>query len=130
MMTRAQWRDFVRSRPVRTAMFMTGLLLIILSPLVGAIPGPGGVFVFAAGLTLALRNSDWAKRQYVRFKRWQPKAGGWADWGLRRRSARRREVLRKQRQGEEADTPPTGLPADRQIEATAENCTDRQGRAN
>ena len=98
MMTREQWREFVRSKPVRTALFMTGLLLLILSPLAGAIPGPGGIFVFAAGLTLALKNSDWAKRQYVRFKSWQPKAGRWADWGLRRRSARRREALRKERQ--------------------------------
>ena len=138
MMTREQWRDFVHSRPVRTTLFMAGLLLILLSPLVGAIPGPGGVFVFAAGLTLALRNSDWAKRQYVRFKRWQPKAGGWADWGLRRRSARRREVLRKQRQGEEAALPSADLPADRPVDAMGpdppvappEKWSDREGRAN
>ena len=138
MMTREQWRDFVRSRPVRTALFMTGLLLIILSPLVGAIPGPGGVFVFAAGLTLTLKNSDWAKRRYVRFKRWQPKAGGWADWGLRRRSARRREVLRKQRQGEEAALPPADLSTDGPVDAMVpdppvgppDKWTDREGRAN
>jgi hypothetical protein len=138
MMTREQWRDFVRSRPVRTALFMAGLLLILLSPLVGAIPGPGGVFVFAAGLTLTLRNSDWAKRQYVRFKRWQPKAGGWADWGLRRRSARRREVLRKQRQGEEAALPPAGPSTDTPVEAMVpdrpagppEKWSDSEGRAN
>ena len=30
-----------------------------------------------------------------RFKRWQPKAGRWIDWGLRRPSARRREAIRK-----------------------------------
>jgi hypothetical protein len=137
MMTREQWRGFVRSRPVRTALFMTGLLLIIVSPVVGALPGPGGIFVFAGGLTLALRNSDWAKRQYVRFKRWQPKAGGWADWGLRRRSARRREVLRKQRQEEEAAVPPV-LPTDGPVEALVadppaappEKWSDSEGRAN
>ena len=98
MMSREQWREFTRSTPVRTTLFMTGLLLLILSPLAGAIPGPGGIFVFAAGLALTLKNSDWAKRQYVRFKQRQPKAGRWMDWGLRRRSARRREALRKQRQ--------------------------------
>ena len=138
MMTREQWRDFVRSRPVRTALFMTGLLLIILAPLVGVIPGPGGVFVFAAGLTLALKNSDWAKRQYVRFKRWQPKAGGWADWGLRRRSARRREELRKQRQEEETALPNAAPSTDGPIEALVpdppvdppEKWSDREGRAN
>ena len=133
-MTREQWREFVRSRPVRTALFMTGLLLILLAPLVGAIPGPGGVVVFAAGLTLALRNSDWAKRQYVRFKRWQPKAGGWADWGLRRRSAKRREALRKQREEEEAannsiDGPIEAIASDPPLDPP-EKWSDREGRAN
>jgi len=138
MMTREQWRDFVRSRPVRTALFMTGLLIILLSPVVGALPGPGGIFVFAAGLTLALRNSDWAKRQYVRFKRWQPKAGGWADWGLRRASARRREALRKQRKQEEKLSPPAELSTDSPVEAmvpdapagSPEKWSDSEGRAN
>jgi hypothetical protein len=37
----------------------------------------------------------WAKRHYVRFKRWQPKAGRWTDWALQRRSAKRREAIRK-----------------------------------
>jgi len=97
MISRDQWREFSQRKPVRTTLFMIGLLLIIVSPLAGVIPGPGGVFVFAAGLALALKNNDWAKRQYVRFKRWQPKAGRWADWGLRRRSARRREQVRRQR---------------------------------
>ena len=137
-MTREQWRDLARRKPVRTALFMTGLLLIILAPLVGVVPGPGGVFVFAAGLTLALKNSDWAKRQYVRFKRWQPKAGGWADWGLRRRSARRREALRKQRQENEAGLRSGDLSTEGTIEAMVpdppidppEKWSDREGRAN
>ncbi len=95
MISRDQWREFSQRKPVRTTLFVIGLLLIVVSPLAGAIPGPGGVFVFAAGLALALKNSEWAKRQYVRFKRRQPKAGRWADWGLRRPSYRRREALRK-----------------------------------
>jgi hypothetical protein len=41
----------------------------------------------------------WAKRRYVKFKRWQPKAGKWTDWALRRRSAKRREALRKAADG-------------------------------
>ena len=57
------------------------------------IPGPGGIVVAAAGLALILRNSRWAKRRYVRFKRWRPKAGDWADWGMRRPSYRRRRAL-------------------------------------
>jgi hypothetical protein len=88
---------------VRQGLFLLGCLLIIISPLVGAVPGPGGVFVFAAGLALVLQNSEWAKRLYVRFKRKHPNKGRWADWGLRRPSARRREELRKQ--SESADAP-------------------------
>ena len=53
----------------------------------------------AIGLALVLRTSMWAKRHYVRFKRWQPKAGRWTDWALRRRSAKRRETLRKAAEG-------------------------------
>ena len=54
---------------IRQGLFVLGILLIIVAPLVGAIPGPGGVFVFARGLGLVLKYSEWAKRQYVRFKR-------------------------------------------------------------
>ena len=77
---------------VRQILFLVGCLLIVLSPLVGAIPGPGGVFVFAGGLGLILKYSGWAKRQYVKFKRKHPNKGRWADWGMRRPSARRREA--------------------------------------
>jgi hypothetical protein len=37
----------------------------------------------------------WAKRRYVKMKRWQPKAGRYTDLALRRKSARRREAIRK-----------------------------------
>ncbi|WP_265570501.1 hypothetical protein [Sphingomicrobium nitratireducens] len=89
---RNKWVD---NEPARTVVFLVGVVLLIASPVVGALPGPGGVFVAAAGLALMLRTSKWARRQYVRFKRWQPEAGRWTDWGLRRRSAQRREALRK-----------------------------------
>ena len=88
---------------VKQGLFFLGCLLIVISPLVGAIPGPGGVFVFAAGLALILQNSEWAKRQYVKFKRKHPNKGRWADWGLRRLSARRREERLKRDQAAEAE---------------------------
>lgn len=94
-----------KSIMVRQILFFAGILLIIVSPLVGAIPGPGGVFVFAAGLALILQNSEWAKRLYVRFKRRHPNKGRWADWGLRRSSARRREARLRQSQAEARDAP-------------------------
>jgi hypothetical protein len=79
---------------VRTALFLLGCLLLVLTPFVGVLPGPGGVFVFAAGAALVLKYSSWAKRRYVRFQRRYPSAASWCDWALRRPSARRREVHR------------------------------------
>ena len=99
MISRAQWNAFIDHPVVEWTIFALGLLLMILSPLAGVLPGPGGIFVFAIGLAMVLKTSMWAKRHYVRFKRKRPKAGRWMDWGLRRRSAARREELRKQVEG-------------------------------
>jgi hypothetical protein len=88
---------------IRQGLFFLGILLIIAAPFVGILPGPGGVFVFAAGLALVLQNSEWAKRQYVKFKRRHPNKGRWADWGMRRLSARRREERRKRDEADAAD---------------------------
>jgi hypothetical protein len=76
--------------------FAIGVVLLLLSPVVGALPGPGGIIIAGVGLAMVLKTSMWARRRYVRFKRWQPKAGRWTDWALRRPSARRREAIRKQ----------------------------------
>lgn len=79
-----------RSPAIRTALTVLGLLIIIISPIIGAIPGPGGIFVFAAGLALLLQNAHWAKRAYAKLKRRWPRFGHYADLGLRRASALRR----------------------------------------
>lgn len=79
-----------RSATVRTGLTVLGALIIMISPAVGVIPGPGGVFVFAAGLALMLQNSGMAKRVFVRLKRRWPQLGNVADLGLRRASALRR----------------------------------------
>lgn len=104
MISRERLSAIRNSRPVQLMLFVLGLLLILAAPLVSPLPGPGGLLLFAGGLTLVLRTSLWAKRHYVRFKRWQPRAGSWADWGLRRGSARRRAALAKER--ERVETPP------------------------
>jgi hypothetical protein len=98
MWTRDQWHRFIDHPVVEWSIFVVGAILIFLSPLAGIIPGPGGIFVFAIGLAMVLKTSMWAKRRYVHFKRWQPKAGRWADWGLRRQSAKRRERIAKDRE--------------------------------
>jgi|GEM_PF-1783879 len=79
-----------RSPIVRAGLLCCGGLMILVSPIVGAIPGPGGVFVFAGGLALMLQNSQAVKRQFVLLKRRWPKLGHFADLGLRRASTMRR----------------------------------------
>ena len=89
------WHVIRRLEAWRLSQLALGILLLIAAPIIGVLPGPGGLVLFAGGMALTLRNSRWARRRYVRFKRWQPKAGRWADWGMRRPSARRREALRR-----------------------------------
>jgi len=98
MSKRAQWDKFIDHPVVEWSIFFVGVILMLLSPVAGVVPGPGGIFVFALGLAMVLKTSMWAKRHYVRFKNWQPKAGRWVDWGLRRRSALRRDAIRKHRE--------------------------------
>jgi len=97
MVTRRQVRLFFDKPLVEWSMFALGVLLIVIGIIVAPLPGPGGIFFIAPGLALVLKTSMWAKRHYVKLKRWQPKAGRWMDWALQRRSAKRREAIRKAR---------------------------------
>ncbi|WP_231639434.1 hypothetical protein [Sphingomonas profundi] len=90
-MTAAALPPPTRAKPVmRRVWFCLGCLLVIVTPPVALLPGPGGTMTFALGFGLMLKNSRWAKRRYVLFKRRWPGTGAWVDWGLRRASARRR----------------------------------------
>jgi hypothetical protein len=102
MARRKTWRKLLDSPVVEWTMLIVGIFLIIIGLIVGPLPGPGGVFFAVPGLILVLKSSMWARRRYVRFKRWRPKIlgrrfapGHWTDLALRRRSARRREARRK-----------------------------------
>jgi hypothetical protein len=103
MIDRAQFKRWLAHPVVDWTIFVLGVILILLSPVVGALPGPGGIFVLALGLAMVLRTSRWARRRYVEFKRWQPKAGRWTDWGLRRKSAQRRDAIAKEVKVGESD---------------------------
>ncbi|CAM3037970.1 Transmembrane protein (PGPGW) [Sphingomonas antarctica] len=92
---RRRWRSFEASDGGRLTLVVTGIFLMAISPLIGALPGPGFIIVFPLGLGMTLRYSKLAKRLYVRFKRRWPKHGSWVDWGLRRASAKRRAELEK-----------------------------------
>jgi hypothetical protein len=98
MFTRKQFQEWLDKPRVEWSLFLAGLALIGIGLLVAPIPGPGGIFFIAPGLALVLKSSMWAKRHYVKFKRWQPKAGRWTDWALRRPSHLRREAIRKAEQ--------------------------------
>lgn len=77
---------------VRYALFLAGVLLMIVAVIIGPLPGPGFLILFPIGLMLALQNSAWAKRSYVRFKWRHPRYGAWTDRVMRRVSAARRRA--------------------------------------
>ncbi|NIJ06446.1 hypothetical protein FHS31_000028 [Sphingomonas vulcanisoli] len=81
-------------RPYRLVWLALGWLLILLTPVVGILPGPGGVFVFAGGLVLLLRNSAWIKRRYASLTRRYPKLGRLSDKALRRGRAPRGRIAK------------------------------------
>jgi len=126
MITRDQWRKFLDNPIVEWAMFVAGVLLLILAVVSGPlIPGPNGVIFGAAGLSLILKSSLWAKRHYARLKHKSVKIRGkrivfgeWADWALRRRSAKRREALRKaeEQQALKGDSSVVEVPHDPSLE--------------
>lgn len=97
MSLRERWNEIQQIQAVRTALIAIGILLMMAAPAVGLLPGPGGVVLFGGGLALTLKYSEWAKRCYVRFKRQHPRKGAWTDWGMRRRSAKRRHAREKAR---------------------------------
>ena len=76
-----------------------GILLWLLIPVIGPIPGPGGIFLFAGGLVLILRNSHWARVRWARTKRRWPRLGTAADRIMRRRSDQRRRARAKEQLG-------------------------------
>ena len=82
-------RSLVRSEPVRVVQLAAGLMLMAAGPVVGVIPAPLpiGLVLFGVGLALVLRNSLWARRRYVRWKRRFPRAARFTDFGLRRRGS-------------------------------------------
>nr|WP_166177479.1 hypothetical protein [Altererythrobacter segetis] len=97
--------DARKDKPPRTGkrlfMLALGPALIVLSPVVGLIPGPGGLLVLLAGVAVTLQSSQVAKRLYVRAKRKWPGLGHWSDKGLRRPSHFRR-LRRKEQEPTEA----------------------------
>lgn len=61
------------ARAARWAFMGLGLVIVALGILIAPLPGPGGIPVIVVGLMIIMRNSFWAKRQFVRFQRAHPK---------------------------------------------------------
>lgn len=63
----------IADRLVRWGLVLLGLLIILLGVLISPIPGPGGIPVIVIGLMVVLRNSFYARRQFVKMQRAHPK---------------------------------------------------------
>ncbi len=59
-------------RVFRAASMVFGALIILLGFAIAPLPGPLGLPVAVVGLMIVLRNSMWAKREFVRLKRRHP----------------------------------------------------------
>ena len=94
----------------RLVQLVAGGLLIIGAGVLGPLPGPGGIFLFAGGLILILRNSPWARSRFVRAKRRWPRIGQLLDRTMRRPSALRRHARDKALNAERAMTCSDGGP--------------------
>ncbi len=91
-----------RRPAIRIAQLVLGGLLIVAAPLLAPVPGPAGIFLFAGGLVLILRNSASARQRFARAKRKWPRTGRIIDRAMRRESALRR--LARERQNERQKT--------------------------
>ncbi|MDR6789489.1 hypothetical protein J2Y58_002862 [Sphingomonas sp. BE138] len=84
-----------RHPAMRMTQLALGGLLLLLAAVIAPLPGPGGVFPFAGGMLLILRNSARARGWFARAKRRWPRIGHAVDVAMRRRSALRRQALRR-----------------------------------
>lgn len=81
-----------RHPAIRAAQLVLGCVLIVGAALVSPLPMPIGIFLFAGGMVLILRNSRWARLRWVRLKRRWPRGGNMVDRAMRRPSALRRQA--------------------------------------
>jgi hypothetical protein len=77
------------ARVARWALIGLGVAVVLLGIALAPLPGPGGLPVIVVGLMILLRNSFWAKRQFVRFQRAHPRT----VFPIRRLLRREPEVL-------------------------------------
>jgi hypothetical protein len=77
----------------RWAMIILGWAIMLSAPVVGILPGPGGLILFPLGLGIVLKNSIWAKRQFSKQTKRHPEYGHWFNWAMRRKRFKERPPL-------------------------------------
>lgn len=65
-------REFI-GRVSRWLLLGLGLVIIAAGVVISPLPGPGGIPVIVVGLMLVLRNSFWARKQFIRIQRRHPR---------------------------------------------------------
>ena len=65
-------RGLVR-RILRLMLMVLGAFLVLLGILIAPLPGPFGLPISVVGMVVILRNSYWAKRQFIRAQHARPK---------------------------------------------------------
>lgn len=55
------WKQ-LPDKPRRILVFILGMLLILTAPLIGWLPGPGGMIVFLLGIAVLATEFTWAER--------------------------------------------------------------------
>jgi uncharacterized protein (TIGR02611 family) len=79
---RWEWRRKIRADPRKAMIYRIGIgfvggLLLILAPLTGWLPGPGGIPLFIAGLAVLASEFEWAQRLLLRVKEWVHRLTSW-----------------------------------------------------
>ena len=63
----------VLSRVGRWLLIALGLVIIGAGVVISPLPGPGGIPVIVLGLMMVLRNSFWARKQFIKVQKAHPK---------------------------------------------------------
>jgi uncharacterized protein (TIGR02611 family) len=79
---RWEWRRRIRADPKKHTIYRIGIgvlggLLLVLAPLTGWLPGPGGIPIFILGLAVLASEFEWAQRLLYRVKRWVHRFTSW-----------------------------------------------------
>lgn len=62
----------ILARVGRWLLIGLGLLIVLAGILISPLPGPGGIPVIVLGLMLVLRNSFWARKQFIKAQKAHP----------------------------------------------------------